>query len=98
MTIRDMLEKWASVQPGAIALEYSENKEWKTRTYGEMLAGVREAAEGYGTRFGLVPEECLFIDDREKNLVGAKEVGMETILFTGYEPLVQELEQRGILR
>lgn len=49
------------------------------------------------TRFGLVPEECLFIDDREKNLVGAKEVGMETILFTGYEPLVQELEQRGIL-
>ena len=44
------------------------------------------------TRFGLVPEECLFIDDREKNLVGAKEVGMETILFTGYEPLVQELE------
>ena len=57
MTIRDMLEKWASVQPGAVALEYSENKEWTTRTYGEMLAGVREAAEGYGTRFGLVPRE-----------------------------------------
>lgn len=32
-------------------------------------------------RFGLRAEECLFIDDREKNIVSANAVGMEGYLF-----------------
>ena len=57
MTIRGLLEKWAAKRPDSVALRYCEDKVWKTRTYGEMLRGVREIAEGYGARFGLVPRE-----------------------------------------
>ena len=57
MTIRGLLEKWAAATPNAVALKHCENKIWKTTSYGEMLKGVREVAEGYGRRFGLVPRE-----------------------------------------
>ncbi len=57
MTIRDYLEKWAADRPELLALKYSEDKVWKERTYGELLKGVREVAEGYGTRFELKPRE-----------------------------------------
>ena len=57
MTIRGLLEKWAAKRPDSVALRYCEDKVWKTRSYGEMLRGVREIAEGYGARFGLVPRE-----------------------------------------
>ena len=57
MTIRGLLEKWAGEQPDLEALRYCEDKVWKSRSYGEMLRGVREVAEGYGQRFGLVPRE-----------------------------------------
>lgn len=32
-------------------------------------------------RFGLLPEECLFVDDKPANIVGAKEAGMQAVLF-----------------
>ena len=57
MTIRSLLEKWASANPNQVALRYCEEKVWKTRTYGEMLKGVREIAEGYGRQFALKPRE-----------------------------------------
>lgn len=34
-------------------------------------------------RYGLVPEECLFIDDVQKNVDGARAVGMQGYRFTG---------------
>jgi putative hydrolase of the HAD superfamily len=37
-------------------------------------------------------EECLMIDDREKNLIPAKELGMQTILFQNNEQLLQEMK------
>ena len=57
MTIRSLLEKWAAERPDATFLKYAEDKVWKTRTWGEMLKGVREVAEGYGRRFALKPRE-----------------------------------------
>ena len=57
MTIRGLLEKWAASNPGLAATKHCENKVWITRTYGEMLKGVREVAEGYGQRFGLKPRD-----------------------------------------
>ena len=57
MTIRELLEKWATATAQNVAVKYCENKVWKTRSYGEMLRGVREVAEGYGSRFGLKPLE-----------------------------------------
>jgi putative hydrolase of the HAD superfamily len=47
-------------------------------------------------RFDVNLSECLFIDDREKNIAGAEAVGMKGLLFTGYEKLLQDLEALGI--
>ncbi|MCK4634703.1 MAG: HAD family phosphatase [Candidatus Aenigmarchaeota archaeon] len=41
------------------------------------------------------PRECLFIDDREKNLLPARELGMKIILFTGQEELERKLREIG---
>ena len=49
------------------------------------------------SRFGIVLTECLFVDDRQINIDGAEALGMEGILFIGYEDLVKELEIKGIL-
>jgi epoxide hydrolase-like predicted phosphatase len=42
-------------------------------------------------KFNLIPEETIFIDDKEKNLVPAREIGMKTILFENAEELRKEL-------
>ena len=57
MTIRGLMEKWASARQDLVAVKYCAAKAWRTKTYGEMLRGVREVAEGYGGRFGLRPRE-----------------------------------------
>lgn len=48
-------------------------------------------------RYGLKAPECVFIDDRPVNLVTARELGMETIHFTGYEQAVEELKKLGVV-
>ena len=57
MTIRGLLEKWAKTNPGLTAQKFCVDKVWQSRSYGEMLTGVREIAEGYGRQFGLKPRE-----------------------------------------
>ncbi len=44
-------------------------------------------------RFGLVPEECVFLDDSKTNVIAAQTVGMNAIHFEGYEKARQELEE-----
>jgi 2-haloacid dehalogenase len=48
-------------------------------------------------RFGLKPNEALFIDDRQINVDGAEAVGMHAHLFTGAEDLRARLEREGLL-
>ena len=48
-------------------------------------------------RFGLRPEQALFIDDREINVEGALAVGMHAHLFVGAEDLRARLEAEGLL-
>ncbi len=38
-------------------------------------------------KYGLDPAECLFTDDKQKNIDGAKSAGMEAVLFTDAETL-----------
>ena len=45
---------------------------------------------------GVAPEKCLFIDDREVNVQGAKKVGMKALLFEGPEKLRNDLKKMGI--
>lgn len=47
-------------------------------------------------RFGLKAEECVFLDDRQENIDGAKAQGLEGICFTGYEDAKEGLRVLGI--
>lgn len=42
-------------------------------------------------RYSLKPEECLFTDDKEKNVAGAKSIGMEAVVFTDAETYRKDL-------
>ncbi|MEI4485721.1 HAD family phosphatase [Frigidibacter sp. MR17.14] len=48
-------------------------------------------------RAGVAPEQCLFIDDSEKNVIGARAAGMAAHHFTGPEGLEADLVGRGLL-
>lgn len=43
--------------------------------------------------YHLSPEECIFIDDNAANIRQAARLGMHTILFSGYEAAVKELNR-----
>lgn len=47
-------------------------------------------------RYNLNPEECVFIDDTQKNVEVAKELGMEGIVFTTQEDVIQKLQAMGV--
>ncbi|MGI8420033.1 MAG: HAD family hydrolase [Candidatus Levyibacteriota bacterium] len=46
---------------------------------------------------GASPEECVFIDDTERNIEIAKAIGMKAILFTDNEALQKEWKSVGII-
>lgn len=47
-------------------------------------------------RYGLVPEECVFFDDRKDNCQAAKKLGMRAVLFTTKQKAVEELKKLGV--
>ncbi len=47
-------------------------------------------------RYNLKPEECVFLDDMEGNLLGAQKFGIHTILYTDRESALLELEKLGV--
>ena len=49
------------------------------------------------SRFNLVPEQTLFIDDNLRNIIAAKELGIHCIHFQSPEQLKEELFNYGIL-
>ena len=57
MTIRGLFEKCVRKQPEKVAQKWFENKEWRTRTWGDFQTAVKETAEGYGRRFALKAQE-----------------------------------------
>ncbi len=48
-------------------------------------------------RFNLMPEECLFIDDKPENVVGAQRAGMHAVVFTTIDQLRFDLQKEGIV-
>lgn len=48
------------------------------------------------TKYDLKAEECVFLDDRQVNIDGAKALGIEGIVFTSYEKAVQALREYGV--
>lgn len=75
MTIRGFLERSAERYPTLNALKWYENKEWKSRNWADFLKGVREVAEGYGSKLGLKPRE-----ENTAIILGNSPVWMESYL------------------
>ena len=46
--------------------------------------------------YDLVPEECVFLDDLEKNIAGAKAVGMDGFVFTTTAKAIDDLKSIGV--
>lgn len=47
-------------------------------------------------RYGLIPEECVFLDDTKENLTAAEKFGIRTIHFKSREQAVEELSEMGV--
>ena len=63
----------------------------------KLLKPQHEIYERLYERFGLVPEQCVFIDDSPANIEGAMLTGMQGIVFRGdTERLRRELKALGI--
>ena len=46
-------------------------------------------------RYGLEPASCLFVDDNEDNVIGARAAGLAAYLFDDARGLKAELRRRG---
>jgi epoxide hydrolase-like predicted phosphatase len=44
-------------------------------------------------RLGVRPDEAVFVDDHEENVVGAREVGMRAVLFRSTEQAMADVEE-----
>lgn len=75
MTIRGFLERSVERYPTLNALKWYENKEWKSRNWADFLKGVREVAEGYGSKLSLKPRE-----ENTAIILGNSPVWMESYL------------------
>lgn len=47
-------------------------------------------------RYGLVPDECVFMDDTPANLAGAEKFGIHTIHFQNQTQAIEELRKLGV--
>ena len=59
----------------------------------KLLKPDHRRYEALFEKYGLKPEECVFIDDSPKNIVGAVNAGMNGIVFENYEQGRAELEK-----
>lgn len=46
--------------------------------------------------YGLKPEECVFIDDREENCRGARKLGIQAVCFRNFKQAAAALERLGV--
>lgn len=58
-----------------------------------LLKPHKEIYEAFCKKFDVRPEECVFIDDKQKNVDGAEAVGMYGILFKNAEQLRADLDE-----
>lgn len=48
-------------------------------------------------KLSVSPSSCIFVDDAEKNMPPAKDLGITTVLFRGQKKLEKDLEKLGII-
>ncbi|MCR5686188.1 MAG: HAD family phosphatase [Lachnospiraceae bacterium] len=59
----------------------------------KLLKPDRRIYEALFERYGLDPEECVFLDDSPENIKGATDAGMKGIVFENYDQGSTELEK-----
>ena len=62
----------------------------------KVIKPGREIYELLLQRYDLKAEECVFLDDTEKNIVGAKNVGIRGIVFQNKEQAIEQLRGLGV--
>lgn len=62
----------------------------------KVIKPAKEIYELLLQRYGLKAEECVFLDDTEKNIIGARAVGIHGIVFESKEQAVKELRGLGV--
>ena len=45
------------------------------------------------SKLGIAPEEAIFVDDREKNILGADQLGMKGVFFTDTQTAIEDIEK-----
>ena len=58
----------------------------------KMIKPQRGIYECLAKKYNLIPEECVFIDDLEKNVKGAKDFGYNAIQFVTLEQVQRDLD------
>lgn len=74
---------------------------WQVKLFDEILLSYQIGAikpdpimyETIAARLGVVPEECIFIDDQPRYCDGAEAVGMRAILYTDTSDAIAKLEE-----
>ncbi len=85
---------------GTFTLHHKKVFDFVDVTDGRVISGFerltkpdRRIYELLCDRYGLKPDECVFIDDQEKNIEAAEKFGMKGIVFKSYEQANGELEE-----
>jgi putative hydrolase of the HAD superfamily len=63
------------------------------------IGAMKPAAEIYLAAADLAqvsPDEVFFLDDREENVIGARDAGLDAVHFSTPQALARELRQRGV--
>ena len=58
-----------------------------------MIKPDAEIYEKIIAEYNLIPEQCIFIDDRNVNILARGKAGFRTILFTSYEDVKEEMNK-----
>ena len=58
-----------------------------------LLKPERRIYEVLCERYGIVPEQAVFFDDKQENVDAAREFGLNAICFKGYEQGIEELNK-----
>jgi len=48
-------------------------------------------------KIGVPPQECVFVDDLEENVAGARRMNLHAIHYTGHERLISSLAELGVV-
>lgn len=81
-----------------VALNFVEDVDGAIFSYEvQVIKPEPEIFQALFERFGLNPKECVFLDDLPANILGAKQMGMEGIVFMNLEDALKELEKLGVV-